>query len=89
MLLTKKDIERMTRLLLWVNERVLRTWVADLIHTLNDAESQLTTARDVIAQLERDVAGWRGVAERFAVKPLPVASCVCGGIGCLGCCGQS
>lgn len=86
--MSKEQREERNHRLLWVNERILRTWVSDLEHTLVDAESQLTLARESITLLEKAVEGWRAVADR---KPKFVnrdhANCACGGIGCTGCCG--
>ena len=90
MLQTKEDIGLIKRRLLWVNERVLRTWVADLIETQEDACRQLTALRADVAALELAAEGWRALAERrILAKPLLVnperESCNCGGIGCLSC----
>ena len=83
-------IEMMEHRILWVNERVLRTWVADLIQMVKDVGKQLVEARADIARLELEVAGWRAIAERNAPKFVNKEhkGCYCGGIGCLGCCGQ-
>lgn len=68
MILTPQHLTLIRSRRLWANPHRLREWISDLLETVEDAGTQLTTARAEIAKLELEVSGWRSAADRAVAQ---------------------